>query len=67
MTLKNNWKTGDVVTAAHLNAVADEVNETEFDAAAPDGEKFPLPVRAELFNALFTNEGDGTWTLGIQS
>ena len=67
MTLKNNWQTGDIVTAVHLNAIADEVNETEFDATAADGEKFPVAMRAELFNALFTNDGDGTWSVGTQS
>ena len=67
MTLKNNWQTGDVVTAVHLNAIADEVNETEFDADAPDGEKFPPAVRAEvsaLVVTAFTDNGDGTWSVG---
>lgn len=64
MKLKNNWQTGDIVTAVHLNDIADAVNATEFDAAAPEGERFPSAVRAELFNALFTDNGDGTWTVG---
>ena len=48
MALKDDWQTGDIVTAAHLNAMADQVNATEFDATAPEGERFPAPVRDEV-------------------
>ena len=45
MALKDDWQTGDVVTAAHLNAIADEIN-------------------SGMFAALFTDNGDGTWSVG---
>ena len=48
MTLKDDWDTGDVVTAADINAISAQANATEFDAAAADGEKFPVPVRDEV-------------------
>ena len=32
MAMKDDWQTGDIVTAAHLNAIADEVNATQSEA-----------------------------------